>query len=253
MAGITAISPSATLSAGSTSADNSSSGWVTGERILLGVTPAASSSYAWSQSVPSASTRARSALEDDDIAAPGFTPDVGGTYVIVALIDGTTEYTLKLTVQNAAASELEEALRWSPRLDSTITAPTLGLVQFYSDTWENLACKDPSDRVWPLLTGAMGAALTDASPTIQIGDGGRRVLPASTLTANRTITLGTTSAVAGNIIEIARLDVEAFTVAVVNGGAGAGTLMTFAVSAREYAKFKFDGTNWALDERRTLS
>ncbi len=252
MAGITAVSASVTLSSGSTSADNSSSGWVTGERILLGVTPSGSS-YAWGQSVPAASTRARSALEDDDILAPGFTPDVGGTYILTVLVSGVTEYTLKLTVQNAAASELEESLRWSPRLDSTITAPTLGLAMFYSDTWENLACKDPSDRVWPLLTGAMGAALTDASPTINIGDGGRRVLPASTLSANRTITLGTTSAVLGNVIEITRLDVGAFTVAVVNGGAGAGTLMTFAVSAREYASFRFDGTNWQLGDRRPLS
>jgi hypothetical protein len=251
MAGITAVSASQTLSSGSTSADNSSAGWVTGESILLGVTPSGSS-YAWSQSVPSASTQARSALGDDDILAPSFTPDVGGTYVLSCLVSGVTQYTLKLTVQNAATSELEEALRWSPRLDTTITAPTLGLVQYFSDTFDNLSSKDPSDRVWPLLTGAMGASLADEDATITVAQGQRRAMPASTMSANRSLTLSDSGAVAGDTIELARLDTTAFTLAVINGGAGAGTLITMPVSVGLYTKYTFGGTNWTLTERRLL-
>lgn len=252
MSGITAQSVSVSHASGSTSANASSSGWVTGERIVLGTSPTGSS-YSWGIAAPAASNRARSALSDTTAAAPSFVPDVGGTWLLTVTVGDSTDYTLRLTVQAAAVSEPEEAVRWSPREDSTITAPTLGLAQYFSDTFDNLACKDPSGRVWPLLLGAMGGALTDADATLTIAAGGRRVLPASTLSANRTVTLSTGGAVAGDVIEIVRLDVGAYTLAVVNGGAGAGTLLTFAVSARLYASFRFDGSNWALWERRSLS
>lgn len=89
-------------------------------------------------------------------------------------------------------------------------------------------------------------ALGDASVTIQVGDGRWRRLPAATLTANRSITLGTTGAVAGDEIDFTRLDVGAFTFAIVNGGGGAGTLITFPVSKLGSGTFRFNGTNWEL-------
>lgn len=88
--------------------------------------------------------------------------------------------------------------------------------------------------------------LTDASVTVQVGGGRFRRMPAATLSANRTITLGTTGAVAGDIMNFIRLDVGAFTLAFVNGGAGAGTLLTLPVSKLGSAQFLFDGTNWHL-------
>lgn len=89
-------------------------------------------------------------------------------------------------------------------------------------------------------------ALTDATLTIQLAAGRNRVLPAATLTAGRSLTLGTTGAVKGDQIEVLRLDVTANTYAVINGGVGTGTLITFPVSKLGYARFRFDGTNWAL-------
>ncbi len=91
-----------------------------------------------------------------------------------------------------------------------------------------------------------GAALTNANATIQVGGNRWRTLPVSTLTDNRTLTLGTTNAQAGHTIDVTRLDAEAFTYAIANGGIGAGTLITFPVSTRYWAKFQFDGTNWKL-------
>lgn len=91
-----------------------------------------------------------------------------------------------------------------------------------------------------------GADLTDAAVTITIAQGRWRVLPAAILSANRIITLGTTGAAAGDRIEITRLDAGAFTLAFVNGGAGAGTLVTLPVSKVNFARFYFDGTNWLL-------
>lgn len=89
-----------------------------------------------------------------------------------------------------------------------------------------------------------GDDLTDADVTITIGQGGWRRLPAATLSANRTATLAITNAAAGDILDLTRLDVGAFTFALVNGGPGAGTLCTFPVSARAWARLYFDGDNW---------
>jgi len=91
-----------------------------------------------------------------------------------------------------------------------------------------------------------GADLTDADATLLIGDGAWRVLPASTLSANRTKTLGTANAKPGDRITITRLDVGAFTVPVVNGGLGGGVLTTLPVSAKSFAVLQFSGADWAL-------
>lgn len=93
---------------------------------------------------------------------------------------------------------------------------------------------------------AKGANLTDADATVTVLQGNWRVLPAATLSAGRSITLGTTGAVAGDRIQFTRLDVSANTLAFINGGVGAGTLFTMAVSKLGCAEFQFDGTNWAL-------
>ena len=90
-----------------------------------------------------------------------------------------------------------------------------------------------------------GADLTDANATLVVGGKRWRTLPAATLTANRTATLGTTNAAAGDTIGITRLDVGAFTYAIANGGAGGGTLATMPVSARAHLVAYFDGTNWS--------
>lgn len=250
MPGITAVSASATLAAAATSTDNSSSGWITGERIVLGVTPTGSE-YVWGQSVPSSSSTARSALDSTTSATPVFIADVGGIYILTVTVDKLTSYTLKLTVQNVSVAEPEEAVRWSPRLDATIPAPTLGLATYFSGTFGNLACKDASARVWPLLRGAMGTSLTDANQTLTVAGGQRYVIPAATLTMTRTKTLDAAGAVRGNVIEITRHDVTANTCDVAYGGTG--TPLTFAASTRHYAKFTFDGVAWQLTERGPLS
>lgn len=95
---------------------------------------------------------------------------------------------------------------------------------------------------------APGANLTDASATIQITAGAWRSLPAATLTANRTLTLGTTGAKAGDKITVTRLDETGFTLAIANGGAGAGTLVTLPGGEIGSAAAVFDGTNWKLQD-----
>jgi hypothetical protein len=95
---------------------------------------------------------------------------------------------------------------------------------------------------------AAGANLADADATIAVAAGLWRKVPSATLTANRAITLGTTGAAAGDQITVTRLGTEAYTLAFINGGAGAGTLHTLPASKVGFVKAQFDGSNWALRE-----
>lgn len=102
--------------------------------------------------------------------------------------------------------------------------------------------------------GILSATLTNKDSVVDCGtssagtDGNANqfVLPAATLTANHTLTLNTDSAVVGETITMVRLDATAHTYAVINGGAGAGTMITLPASAKRVASFSFDGVNWNL-------
>lgn len=103
-----------------------------------------------------------------------------------------------------------------------------------------------ADKLFLDNVHAAKAALADTDETITYAQGAWRKLAAATLSAGRSKTLGTAGATAGDQIEITRIDVSANTLAVINGGGGAGTLFTFPVSKIGSAKFQFDGTNWEL-------
>jgi hypothetical protein len=97
-----------------------------------------------------------------------------------------------------------------------------------------------------------GDALTDGNQTIHVTGGFHRTLPAATLTGNATITLGTTNARSGYVIEILRLDVGNYTVTIANGGDGGGTLVTLPTSSRARFVGAFDGTNWSRRDAHVL-
>lgn len=85
-----------------------------------------------------------------------------------------------------------------------------------------------------------------ASPTVQrVGRVSRYLVPA--LSQATSLTLGTTNATKGDVMRIVRTDASAFTLAIVNGGAGAGTLCTLVASKVGDAQAVFDGTNWLFD------
>ncbi len=89
-----------------------------------------------------------------------------------------------------------------------------------------------------------GDNLAAGSQTITVADGRWRVLPVSTLAGDVTWTLSVSGAVAGDWIEFTRLDVTGYTVAIVNGGVAAGTLMTLPTGQRSHARLAFNGVNW---------
>jgi hypothetical protein len=88
-----------------------------------------------------------------------------------------------------------------------------------------------------------GSDLSDGDETINVAGGSWRLLPL--LTGNRTKTVGTTGAQKGDQITITRTSTAANTVAVVNGGAGGGTIWTMPASKAAWVRLQFDGTNWA--------
>lgn len=102
-----------------------------------------------------------------------------------------------------------------------------------------------------------GAALTDANATIQpfTDKASQYTLPASTLTTNRTLTLGTTGVLTGTLVRIARKDLTANTYAIANGGTNGGTLLTFGASPTtiEAATFFYNGTDWVYTGREYLA
>jgi hypothetical protein len=89
-----------------------------------------------------------------------------------------------------------------------------------------------------------GEDLGDANVTLLVSGGATRVVPPATLTAGRTLTLGTTGAAAGDEMLIVRNDAEAFAVTVVNGGAGAGNVAVMPSGSRAWCRARFDGTDW---------
>lgn len=106
---------------------------------------------------------------------------------------------------------------------------------------------------WQRVTASdRGDDLTNADTTIQIGGKPWRVLPAATLSTDRVLTLGTVNAQDGDTFDITRLDASAFLYTIANGGPGAGTLVTLPISARSFARFQFDGANWALRDSHLM-
>lgn len=154
MAGILANSATKSMVAGDTSASNVEDGYVTGQQVVLGTNPTGSL-YSWGISFPSGSTPARSGLSSDTAAAPTFTPDVAGEYVITCTVGTSTFYVLRCSVANAAASTFIGAVRFLPLADGSVEAPSTGVTLYYSSTQSALAVKLPDDSVSTVNTTAV--------------------------------------------------------------------------------------------------
>jgi hypothetical protein len=151
MAGITAASASKTHT--TTTVDASAAGFIVGESVVLGATPAGSS-YIWAISLPSGSNAIRATLTSDDGAASSFTPDVPGIYTVYANVDGT-EYVLRIAAIRLAQSNSLEAIRLTPVADAQIPAPAVGGTVYWSSTQDGLALKDAAGDVFTVNVTAV--------------------------------------------------------------------------------------------------
>lgn len=151
MAGIIATSATTNNSA-STAVDASVSGYIAGEAVTLTTTPTGST-YSWSLSVPSGSTR--SVLTSDTASAPRFTPDVAGYYVITCTVNGSTVYVMRLAATALGSVGVIDALKLIPTSDASIPTPSLGATLYYSSTQSGLAIKLTDGSVETIDTTAV--------------------------------------------------------------------------------------------------
>lgn len=161
MAGILANSASVSMLVGSPDANQD--GYLSGEQITLTVTPGASS-VQWSAAKPTSSLDS-SELSADTGHSVTFTPDVGGYYVFVALVDGTTTYVLRIAVTEVAAVVPYEALRMIPTDSDTVPTPVMGGAVHESIDGTGLVVKRPG----PALKHLEPQALTPASASDAAG------------------------------------------------------------------------------------
>lgn len=150
MAGIVATSATTNNSA-STAVDSSVSGYLAGESITLTASPAGSS-YAWVLSAPSGSTRA--VLSSATSAAPKFTPDIDGYYVVQCTVDGT-EYILRIAAVNVGTVDTVGVRRLLPLTDAQVATPSTGVSLYYSSTQSSLAIKLTDGTVETINTTAV--------------------------------------------------------------------------------------------------
>lgn len=145
MAGILASSSETTMVSGDTAADNAFGGFVTASQITLTTTPTGTD-YQWSMAKPSGAS-GRSDLSGSTGESVAFTPDVAGYYTVVAIVDSTTTYILRISVTQTAITTSYEAIRYSPKTDTSVSAPALGAATYYSDDADLLVEKDAAGTV----------------------------------------------------------------------------------------------------------
>jgi hypothetical protein len=248
MAGILANTVSVTMTSGTV--DGVQSGYITNEQVTLSADPSGSS-YAWGAAKPGGST-SRAALSSSASATPVFTPDVAGTYTITCDVDGTV-YVLRITVTAVAITSVANAHRMSPVTDNSVPTPAKGQTLFASsDFGGGLSARDEDGALHRVGWKRRGSDLGDADATVLLADGELRVMPASTMTAGRTVTLGATGARNGSEVTVRRRDTSAFTLVINNGGTGGGTLATLPIGQQWWARARFDGADWELIEAGTF-
>ena len=108
-----------------------------------------------------------------------------------------------------------------------------------TDTLQSIVTLSGGRLVKQVQTGA------DATGTYTIGNG--EIITVSALTADRTYTLGTTGANAGDIMEVHLVSGIFPILTVANGGGGGGNLAKLGdEGVTRRGVFRYDGTNWVV-------
>jgi len=186
MAGILANSATQTMVIGNTAADNTFGTFVTDEQITLATTPTGST-YVWGVSRPSGAT-GRSALSSSTDAAPVFTPDVPGLWVLTCVVDSTTTYVLRTTVVQVAIVTSQQAFRCLPIADASVPSPAAGEMLYFSSTVGRYRTRTSAGGIRDLDPGARTGTVTLS--------GGAGAIADTSVTASTVVAMMLTGAVA---------------------------------------------------------
>jgi len=267
MAGILANSASKTMTVGT--ADNAVSGYLEREQIVLTTNPTGTT-YAWAIALPSGATSARSGLSAASGDSVTFTPESAGTYTVTCTVDGTTSYTIRVGCEPLAVVDSVDAVRFTQRADSTVTAPTnhAALALYNSTDQGGLVTKNYAGTVSPLAGSttfaAVKSALAAADSAVDFnGQGitGARLVRVLTKTADYVMTetddchvaVGTRLAAvditlpagaAGQTITVKDASGEATTYPITVVGTVDGLTDPVIDTNRGYITVRHDGTAW---------
>jgi len=174
----------------------------------------------------------------------------GGTWNGVAIADGTltlTDATTNYIVANrstGAVTSSTSTTNWADvatyaRLQTVVTAASaIGTVTDYrAGLWGS---HGPAERL-----SRVSADRADTSQTLTVGTDATTQRWATTLTANRTVTLSTTGAINGDRFRIVRTGLGAFTLDV-------GGLKTVPSATAAWVDVEFTGSAWVLTGYGTL-
>lgn len=145
MSGITAVSATKSVDAGSTTVDNSVIGFVSKEQISLGLTGSPTTAL-WSISKP-INSGSYCTISDENSVNPVFTPDVEGIFTVSCLVDGSTTYILRFSIVNIAVTSAISAIHFLPCLNSQIPTPSSGVTVFFSSESGQMSKKSTNGTV----------------------------------------------------------------------------------------------------------
>jgi hypothetical protein len=183
------------------------------------------------------------------IALPAISAQGTGRRVLLIVDSGNNAGTNHITITANGTDKINNGAAGGSIVISTNGGAVVLASDQTNSNWEVVGSFNfGGDNLYP------GANLTDANATINPGTdkASEYTLPASTLSTNRTLTLGTSgSPVTYGYVLIVRRDLSANTYTVNNGGGGGtgtGFSYTFPASPTtpQAAIFLYDGTNWNL-------
>jgi len=149
MAGIYGNSVSVVMVAGDTAAENTWDGFLVDEMVTLAVTPAGTS-YSWGMSLPNGASSVRAALSSTTAAAPTFTPDVAGEWVLTCLVNGVTTYVLRLGVTAVATVTMPQVARLQAVADSAVSNPSGTTLALYNSATHGLVVKTSAGVIYTI-------------------------------------------------------------------------------------------------------
>jgi hypothetical protein len=149
MAGLIANSVSVVMVSGDTLPEQTWDGFLVDEMVTLAVTPAGTS-YSWGMSLPNGASSVRASLSSTTAAAPTFTPDTAGEWVLTCLVNGITTYVMRLGVTSVATMTFAQVARLQAVADSAVSNPSGTTLALYNSATHGIVVKTSAGVIYTI-------------------------------------------------------------------------------------------------------